>query len=207
MTDQTTTTQHDDHNHSSNSKSPAAKPRKRSPRGKGIRTNTVASTRLKELWATPEFREKMKRRDQKRIEAAKLNPAKFNRHGVPDGMRRAEAEPLWAQANLLADRFIQILKDKGELPNQVEVATNTINTTAAIAPDAAPIVIPETDEGKAEAALREAFVLAMGPSRPQVRIHAINTVLNYTAAKPESRTTLMLGQAEDFLTAITATTE
>jgi hypothetical protein len=100
---------------------------------------------------------------------------------------------LWAKAHLLADRFIQILKDKGELPLSDD------DGTAAAAP-VSTIVIPETDEGKAEAALREAFVIAVGPSSPQVRAQAINTVLKYTQAKPESRTTFVLGQAEDFLT-------
>src|SRR5262249_47384323 len=70
--------------------------RKKSPRTTGApRATKATSARLKELWATPEFRKKMKQRDQARIAAAKLNPTRFYRLGVPDGMRRADAEPLW----------------------------------------------------------------------------------------------------------------
>src|SRR5207302_10638397 len=52
-------------------------PRKKSSRTKGApRATQATSARLKELWATAEFREKMKQRDQARITAAKQNPAK-----------------------------------------------------------------------------------------------------------------------------------
>src|ERR1700720_601602 len=89
-------------------------PRKKSPRRKGEpRATRAISDRLKELWATPEFREKMKQRDQARIAAARRNPAKFSRYGVPDGMRRPEATMAWARANELADRFIAVLKRNG----------------------------------------------------------------------------------------------
>jgi hypothetical protein len=126
----------------------------------------------------------MKQRDQARIAAAKHNPSRFSRYGVPDGMRRADAERLWARANELADRFIATLKQTGEIPDKdhTAVATQVV-----------------TDEGMAEAALREAFVLAVGPSTPQVKSQAINLVLRYTKAKPESKAKLRLGEAEDFL--------
>jgi hypothetical protein len=97
-------------------------PRKKSPRGKGLRPfNNGVSKRLKELWQTPEFQEKMRLRNEKVAELRKLDPAKFNRHGVPDGMRREQVEPLWDRARELADRFIKIMKDKGELPADDEV--------------------------------------------------------------------------------------
>jgi hypothetical protein len=62
-----------------------------------------------------------------------------------------------------------------------------------------------TDEGKAEAALKEAFVLAVGPSDQKIKIQAINTVLNFTKSKPESRSKLTLNKAEDFLDALRMT--
>jgi hypothetical protein len=130
----------------------------------------------------------MKQRDQARIAAAKHNPIRFSRYGIPDGMRRAEAERLWARANELADRFIAILKQTGGTPDKdhTAVATQVV-----------------TDEGMAEAALREAFVFAVGPSSPQVKSQAINLVLRYTKAKPECSAKLRLGAAEDYLKAIT----
>jgi hypothetical protein len=170
------------------------KPRKKSPRSKGDpRASRVTSDRLKELWATPEFREKMKQRDQTRIAAAKHDPTRFSRYGIPDGMRRAEAEPLWARARELADKFIAALKQNGEIPD---------DPTEVVARDGA-IIVPVTADSMAEVALREAFVLAVGPSSPQVRTQAINTVLRFTKAKPESNAKLKLGEAEEYLKAIT----
>lgn len=60
-------------------------------------------------------------------------------------------------------------------------------------------VIPDTDAGMAEKALREAFVLAVGPTAMQYKMAAINTVLAYTKSKPESKSKLTLDKAEDFL--------
>lgn len=173
-----------------------SRPRKKSARGKGApRATKATSARLKELWATPEFREKMKRRDKARIAAAKADPAKFYRYGVPDGMRRAEAEHLWARANELADRFIEGLKAKGELPDLPrQVAKNSDGG----------IFVPPSDEGKAEGALREAFVLAVGPSTPRVKAQAINIVLTYTKAKPTGKEALLRDRPEDFLNTLIA---
>ena len=166
--------------------------RKKSPRTKGIpRATRATSERLKELWATPEFREKMKRRDQARIKTAKRNPTRFSRYGVPDGMRRIEATLAWARANELADRFIAALKQNGEIPEE--------SFAAVIGKAGSNILIPTTDDGLAEVALREAFVRAVGPSTPQVKTQAINTVLTYTKAKPASRAKLLLGEVTDFL--------
>jgi hypothetical protein len=163
---------------------------KKPPRGKGKRhpSPVAAHARLKELWKTPEFREKMRLRDVARGIARKSDPAKYTRAGVPNGMTRAEAEPLWARARQLADRFIKIMKDKGELPELPD--------------DIFDVAVPETDAGKAEEALKEAFVLAMGPTDQKIKIQAINTVLAYTKSKPESRSKLTLNKAEDFLDAI-----
>jgi hypothetical protein len=68
---------------------------------------------MRRLWQDPEYRAKMKERDRNRL--ANFDPKKHTRAGVPDGMTRAMAEPLWQRAYALADRFIQILKDKGQL--------------------------------------------------------------------------------------------
>lgn len=135
------------------------------------------------LWATPEFRERMRLRDVARIAAAKKNPELFWRRGVPDGMRKRDSDPLWARARELADRFIQIMKDTGELPNEEIVLVQD-------GEDVSEVRIPATDAGKAEAALRECFVLAVGPSEQKIKIQACNTILNFTKAKPETKTKL-----------------
>jgi hypothetical protein len=61
------------------------------------------------------------------------------------------------------------------------------------------MVIPESDEEKAIIALREAFLLAVGPTAIPEKLKAINTVLAYTKPKPESSTKLRVEKAEDFL--------
>lgn len=55
----------------------------------------------------------MKERD--RIRLANFDPDKYSRAGVPDGMTRAMAKPLWDRAEALAEQFIQMLKDTGQL--------------------------------------------------------------------------------------------
>lgn len=174
---------------------PAKGPRKRLPRGKGKRKRSDLSSKLKILWQTPEFREKMRQRDINRIAAARANPAKFTRAGVPTGMKRADAEPLWQRARELADQFIRIMQDKGELPEDEVVLVQTEEEVHEVR-------VPQTDDGKATAALREAFVLAVGPSDQKIKIQAINTVLNFTKSKPESKSKLTLTKAEDFLSEI-----
>jgi hypothetical protein len=137
----------------------------------------------------------MKQRDQARITAAKSNPAKFSRYGVPDGMRRPEAKLAWAKAGELADKFIEVLKRNGELPDHQ-------HETAAHA--GSGIVVPLSEDGMAEVALREAIVLAVGPSGPAVKVAAINTVLTYTRAKPATQTRLREGSVTDFLNGLAA---
>lgn len=117
------------------------------------------------------------------------------RTGVPNGMRKPQADALWAEARKLADRFIQIMKDKGELPDDEVV--EVINEDG----EHSLVKVPSTDTGKAEAALREAFVLAVGPSDQKIKIQAINTVLNFTKSKPEAKTKLTLNP-EAFLDAV-----
>jgi hypothetical protein len=176
-------------------------PRKTSSRRKGEpRATQATSDRLKELWATPEFREKMNQRDRARIAAAKLNPAKFSRYGVPDGMRRPEAKLAWAKAGELADRFITVLKQNGELPDLRHEGDATLHAATGI-------LIPQSDEGMAEAALREAFVLAVGPSGPTVKAAALHIVLAYTRAKPATQTRFRQGRPTDFLDSLAAAEE
>jgi hypothetical protein len=172
-------------------------PRKKSPRGKGVRTISAASEALRKKWQDPEYRERMRLVHLKNAEGRRTNPEKYTRLGVPDGMRKKDVAPLWEQANKLADRFIQIMKDKGELPDEiVEVIVRDDDGNET---DRVPVAVPTNDAGKAEVALREAFVLAVGPSTQQIKIQAINTVLNFTKSKPESKSKLTLSKAEDFL--------
>lgn len=181
-------------------KKKAVKARKRSPRGKGRGLNAKAvsartSAQMKELWKNPEFREKMRVRNEWLRADRKAHPEKYKRTGVPDGMRRPQSLPLWARARELADRFIKIMKDKGELPDEEVILVDDDGAETLVK-------VPTGDAGKAEAALREAFVLAVGPSDQKIKIQAINTVLNFTKSKPETKSKLTLNKAEDFLDAV-----
>lgn len=144
--------------------------------------------RMKAMWEDPEYRATQ----AAAISAShKADPTKHSRIGVPKGHTRETVAPLWARARELADRFIAIMKDKGELPDEAVVVETLLGEKT--------VMVPSTDTGKAEAALKEAFVLAVGPSDQKIKIQAINTVLNFTKSKPESKSKLTLNKAEDFL--------
>lgn len=70
---------------------------------------------MRALWQDPEYRAKMKARDEKIAADKKANPGKYTRLGVPDGLTKAQVKPMWERAEKLADKFIQILKDTGRL--------------------------------------------------------------------------------------------
>lgn len=131
----------------------------------------------------------MRQRDEKKHADMKANPEKYKRTGIPDGMTRKKAERLWVKASKLADRFIQIMKDKGELPTEEVVSVDVVDADGIVT-GTKEVKVPTSDTGKAEAALREVFVLAVGPSTQQIKIQAINTVLAYTKSKPESKVKL-----------------
>lgn len=140
----------------------------------------------------------MRERNEKIAADRKANPEKYKRTGVPDGMRRAKAQRLWARAAQLADRFIQIMEDKGELPADEVVSVDVVDDDGVVV-DTKQVTVPDSDTAKAKAGLREVFILAVGPSTQQIKIQALNTLLAYTKSKPESKQKLTLNKAEDFL--------
>jgi hypothetical protein len=101
-------------------------------------------------------------------EDRRANPGKYSRLGIPDGMRRATATKAWSKARTKADAFIETLEAHDILP---------------------AVVIPDSDEEMAKAALREAAVLALGPTNNRTKTMAINTVLTYTKGKPTQKIT------------------
>jgi hypothetical protein len=113
----------------------------------------------------------------------KANPNKFSRAGIPDGMTRAQIAPIAAKAQKQADRFIQKMKDEGILPQ---------------------VTIPDSDEAKGEAALREITTIALMPGDRQQKIAALRTVLEYTKSKPESKSKLTVNTSEQWLAEIAA---
>lgn len=133
---------------------------------------------LKTRWADPEQRAKL----TASISAAAKRRTPENhryRRGVPDGMNAEQADAAWAQARELGRKFIKIMEDKDEVLK---------------------VVIPGSEAEMAKAALEEAFVMAVGPlSDAKTKNTAIRTVLEWTKAKPESKSKLTVTKAEDWL--------
>src|SRR4051794_12070585 len=119
----------------------------RLPRGK-TKHPSSHSAAMKAKWQDPEYRAKMAERDSRREEMRKADPERFSRLGVPNGIRKEEAQRMWSVAETQADKIIQTLKAEGMLP-----ATNSVATAAN------NITVPDTEDGMAEAALRELSLL------------------------------------------------
>lgn len=149
----------------------------------------------KELWATPEHREKMKERDANLKKMRKEDPWAIKTWGVPHGVGKKAAIPLWRAAHGLADKYLDYMKKTDQAPSDMDV---TVVERPNIIPHT-EMVIPESDEEKAVVMLREAFLLAVGPTAIPEKIKAINTVLAYTKTKPEAVSRLKVEKAEDFL--------
>lgn len=157
---------------------PAPKvPRKSYERSKGTK-NKAASEGLKRAWR--ERREEMLAKVLPNLKKAQA----VGRMGVPDGMKKADTIPLWERAREQARKFITIMEDAGELPK---------------------VVIPGSEEEMAKRALQEAYTLAVSPlSSAQNKTAAIRVVLEYTKAKPESKSKLTLDKSEEWLAALAA---
>lgn len=150
------------------------------------RKNSLA---LKALWANPERRAQMiaklkAARAIQDIERA-INPDKFSRAGIPHGHTRATAAPLWAEARRKADRFIQKMADEG-----------------LITPP--ELLVPDSDEAKAVAALHEVAKIAFGPGDKQLKHAASRTILEYCKAKPTTKSNVTINSSEDWLAEIAA---
>lgn len=101
-----------------------------------------------------------------------------NRTGVPHGYTKATIAPLRAQAAQRANEIIMELEKKGIV-------------------DA--VVIPDSDEALAKEAIRAAATIALTPGGQRDRLVALNLVLQYTKAKPVTKTELAVKSPEAWL--------
>lgn len=154
------------------------KPRKRSPRPHNNGRCPGLGEYLRQKWQDPEWRAAIM---EKRKAAGLERKQKRNfRQGIPDGMRKAEAEALWAQAAVVADRFIKLMEDTGELP-----------------------VVPTSEEEMAKSALREACTYAFSPlTDAKTKQSYLSLILNFTKAKPETKSKITLDKSEEWLAAV-----
>lgn len=116
-----------------------------------------------------------------RAKTAELPYEERTRTGVPDGMRKAQARKLQARARKKADYLMEKLQEEGVLHFE-----------------------ETSDEQMAKSALHEAFVQAMSPGDRDAKLRAIRTVLEYTKAKPATKTDLRLNNAEAWLQEVVA---
>jgi hypothetical protein len=167
----------------------------------------MAETKFtKEQWADPEYRARMKERDAKTKQMRKDDPWAIKSWGVPQNKKgkktpaerkaaKAKAIKQWRAAHKLADKYLDYMKRTDQAPSDMDV---TVVDKPGVIPHT-EMVVPDSDEEKAVLALRELFLLAIGPTAIPEKIKAANAVLAYTKPKPESSTKVRVEKAEDFL--------
>lgn len=101
--------------------------------------------------------------------------------GCPDGYRREEAEAMWAECRKKADWIMSELENEGVLS------------------------FPDTpEEQMAKTALHKAFEMVLSPIELKSRLSAIRMVLEWTKAKPATKTDLRMNHAEAWLAQVVA---
>src|SRR5215475_13127767 len=93
-----------------------------------------ASEAQKRLWRDREHHAKMCEARAHSAEARRVDPIKYSRLGIPNGMNRAQADAAWQAAEQQADKALKDLEARGIIPVDV---------------------LPNSDEALAKAALRE----------------------------------------------------
>ena len=105
---------------------------------------------MRNRWADPAYRAKQIAGRQRTALDRARHPEGYSRAGIPNGMRKAEAQALWDEASILADAAMQRLEEQGVVER---------------------VVVPDTDDAVAKECLREAFKLALGPGNVAGRLH------------------------------------
>lgn len=122
----------------------------------------------KARWADPEIRAKM-------LDGLRNKRGNTARYGIPDGMRREEAEAEWAWASFYASRVTRIMKEQG--------------------------IIEE--DPKVEKAFTAAVEVLESPMSQNVKLQAARLILDFTKAKPASKAEITVAKAEDWLQSVT----
>jgi hypothetical protein len=137
----------------------------------------------------------------------KLHPEKYSRLGVPDGMRKADAEKLWAVARAKADEFMVALEAQSDVAGFAPGMGHNSGATGSSASgeELRSMLLSgalDSDEAMAAVALRELCVLALGPSQERVKGHALRLLLRFTKPVPVTKiesTTQAVLPAHDWL--------
>jgi hypothetical protein len=129
---------------------------------------------MKELWADPAWREALlkKRADKLASQGGKHSRTRF---GVPDGMRKEEAERLWDISRKKAKETMSELEESGALV--------------------------DTDDAAKEA-LEAALGVMRSPMKQETCLAAARLVLDFCKAKPAQKTDLTITKAEQWLASV-----
>lgn len=143
--------------------------------GKGIIPE--AGQRLKELWADPEWAAALIAKRKAAIDKMKAEGKPFrNRANVPLGMNIKQAKRFWRQAKFEATLTMKKLDKAG--------------------------VLDEADE-QARESLHYAITAMRDPTTPkQHGLQAARLVLDFTKAKPASKSEVTISKAEEWLEAV-----
>jgi hypothetical protein len=137
------------------------------------RKNPAAAQALRKKWQDPEYRA-----TQTQINREVLPIGRRSRVGVPNGMTRAQAEPLWQQARVQADLALAAFVQQGLITFDPNIEEQEL----------------------ARLVLREALVIALSPLRDiQTKAAALRLVLEWTLPKPANRSKQKLQNAEAWL--------
>ena len=98
--------------------------------------------------------------------------------GVPDGHRKETIEPIRKQARLEAKKVVEIMSKDYDIENDY-----------------------------AKAALETAVEIMKMPGDNRERVNSARLILEYTKAKPASKSELAISKAEDFLASLVDTEE
>src|SRR5262245_19241916 len=132
------------------------KERKRTERNpSGVRWGLVLAMRRR--WDDPVQRERMLQHIKDMTEKRKAMGAHGTRYGVFDGMRRPEAEQVWAKARAKAEEIVNKMTDKGIFDD--------------VDPD---------DRDNAKKAMKAAVEVLETPSNQQLKLAASSLILQYT---------------------------
>jgi hypothetical protein len=136
-------------------------------RPRATKPGTAAAN--KALWADPVWRAMMM---EKRKAAGVLARGFSSRYGVPDGMRKVEADKLCAVAHESAKDTMSELKKSGAIGDL---------------------------DPRAEEALQSAIEVMRKPGSKSVQLTAARLVLDFTKSKPASKSEISVNKAEEWL--------
>lgn len=140
--------------------------------------NNAAGQRLRELYADPVWKaQQLEKMNTARAKALSEDPLRFTRQGVPDGMRKKEAEKKMAEAKESAKETVEVLAANGFFKD---------------------------DESAAKEALEFNISVMRSPYGMRERLAAASKVLEYTKSKPVAKSEVTVNKAEEWLATVAA---